>query len=173
MCLLAALSDIRAESANYIKKNEDETVSARVTDASLSYIADFFLNNYGIVFSGKEDLSMNLVSVSFNDKPVADALKKMFDQINIIFVYNARGSIVEVTLLDSSQRKFASESTVSNFPSSINLSSAGFSVDSKIQDEITAFKPKKIAPGKDQQNFFADDDITSFKPQKNFPPSPE
>ena len=165
-----------------IKADAGGRLEANLLDIPLRQLMPFFEENYGIRFSGEDNLFENRISVSFNKLDLEKTLKRIFSKTNAVFEYNKKGIITRVYVLPVSI--YQKSSAVANnfitaqdqqavvtqdqeYPQPESFVQGDQNLDAANLLEVLSDMPPSDGPiGVD-----LNDDITSFQIEINSPPS--
>jgi hypothetical protein len=169
-------------------RNKKGEFSAQLNNVQLSEITNFITKKHQIIFKGDRTLLTTPVTVTFDNLPLEQMLKKILMRTDFVFTYDNSGRVTAVTLLQAGKSK-QTASPQQNLvnaqdpqtppgapPSAIDTSDVITKMNpaNNKPDEITSFKivHNSPPPGNDPADSKSSgpDEITSFKIIPNSPP---
>lgn len=78
---------------------KNDLLSASVRDTSLLEVARDIQKQSGVWFRGDETLFQEKISVTFNDLPMEEGLKRILTNVNYSFIYDAKNKIAGVVVM--------------------------------------------------------------------------
>jgi hypothetical protein len=176
------------QAADLIQETKKGEFSAQLNNVQLSEITTYITQKHQITFKGDQTLLTTPVTVTFDNLPLEQMLKKILMRTDFVFTYDNSGKVTAVMLLQAGKSKQTAspqknlvnaqdpQTRTGGLPSAIDTSDDITKMDPENTkpDEITSFKVEHNAPppGDDPSNSKSSgpDEITSFNIIPNSPP---
>ena len=164
-----------SEAEDLFTTDEAGKLQGHLQNVSLAEIRSFFEKKYGIIFIGDDNIFNSQVTLSFSGLALEKTLKRVFSKMNVVFMFNSQGKIIEVRVFPSNRNQTPSLIANNLMKREDLLPNEATEVDQK--DDITSFQIEVNSPppGDPSPNEATEvdqkDDMTSFQVEVNSPPS--